>query len=215
MNEETFEAAVEVARDIIRDTEETFAEFGASTPELLARLYRDQPAEIQERNLHRLIWCSEEIVAAWDAVSRIAQDLLREEGSLPPELAEWTADVLDDVLAGRRPRPTKRGPDPDANLARDRAIVDAVQWLNQSGLKAMRNAIRNKDRLPTKACFEGGSACDAVGVAACMGYKNVERVWTKSAAPDSPIRRRKHVVVGFTNDSPPRAVVSYENRGEK
>ena len=215
MREETFEAAVEIARDIIRDTEEALAEFGASTPEQLARLCRDQPAETQERDLHRLIWCSEEIVASWDTVSRIAQDLLREEGSLPPELAEWTADVLDDVLAGRRPRPTKRGRDPDANLARDRAIVDAVQWLNQNGLKATRNAIRNKDRLPTTACFEGGSACDAVGVAAYMGYKNVERIWTKSADPDSPIRRRKHVVVGLTNDSPPRAVVSYENRGEK
>ncbi len=45
---------------------------------------------------------------------------------------------------------------------------------------------RFDDLLPTRSigalpycCFEGGSACDVVGKAAGMNYKNVEGIWDK------------------------------------
>ena len=196
MRKETFQAAVEIARDSIRQVEDVL---GASTPGGFAHFYKMLPAENREDYLRILIWCSEEITVAWDGVKLIVEELLREEKPLPPELAIWEADRL----AGQRPRLTKNGPDPDGDNIRNRAIVDAVQWLTQNGFKATRNRIRNKRVLP-EACFEGGSACDAVGVAAGMTYKAVERVWTESASPDSPICRRPLVVRGITSHSPPR-----------
>lgn len=203
MDEERFLEAVEIARDSIRQTEEAF---GASTAEQIAGFLRDAPTETRERYLRVLIWVSEEIMAAWDAVSLVRQDLLLEGEAIPPELAEWEVDRR----AGKRQRPTRPGPDPDANLARDRAIVDAVQWATQNGFTATRNRIRGKEKLSTQACFQGGSACDVVGVAANMGYKNVERIWNNSKDPDSPIRRRPLVVTEITSLSPPRVRVSYE-----
>jgi len=212
---ETFDEAVKVAHDMIRDTEEAFREAGASPAELLANAYRAWPVSTSgpllrqmrtpEDYLSVLIWCSRKVAGAWDSVSLIAQDLLREGECLPPELAGWVADRL----AGRRPRPARRGRDPDENFERDWAIVDAVQWLVHNGFTATRGAIRDRAWLPAEACSEGGSACDAVAVAATMSYKNVERIWTKSAQPNSPIRRRKPKVIGITSDSPPRAILSY------
>lgn len=199
MREETFLDAVEIARDIIQMTEEAL---GPSTAEAMARLWRDRSPSTRDAYLRDLIWCSEEIMLAWDSVSLIAQQLLRGGESLPAELAGWVADHL----AGKRPRPTRRGQDPDANLARDRGIVDALQWLAQNGFRATRSKNRG-----SRASFEGGSACDAVGVAANLSYSGVERIWTKSAAPGSPIRRRPITVVGATSDLPPRVVVSFAN----
>ena len=109
---------------------ETLAEFGASTPELLARTFTGiLPAgNSVSGDLHRLISVFRGD-RGWrgTAVSRIAQDLLREEGTpFHLSLAEWTADVLDDVLAGQaaatdQTRPQTRS---GRDLARDRAIVD-------------------------------------------------------------------------------------------
>jgi hypothetical protein len=65
----------------------------------------------------------------------IAQQLLRDGEPLPGELASWMADVL----ARKCSRPTARGKDPDANFVRNRAIVDAVQWLVQQGFRATRS----------------------------------------------------------------------------
>ena len=71
--------------------------------------------------------------------------------TLPGELASWMADVL----ARKRSRPTARGKDPDANFVRNRAIVEAVQWLVQQGFRATRS------KAMAVASVEGGSACDA------------------------------------------------------
>ena len=71
--------------------------------------------------------------------------------TLPGELASWMADVL----ARKRSRSTARGKDPDANFVRNRAIVDAVQWLVQQGFRATRS------KAMAVASVEGGSACDA------------------------------------------------------
>ena len=92
--------------------------------------------------LAQLIWCSREIRAAWDGVSLIAQQLLRDGEPLPGEPASWMADVL----ARKRSRPTARGKDPDANFVRNRAIVDAVQWLVQQGFRVRHAAKRWRSR---------------------------------------------------------------------
>lgn len=145
-------------------------------------------------------------MVAWDSLNLIAARLLRDGESLPTELAQWVADRL----AGERLRPTKRGQDPDANHGRDRGIVDAVQWLVTSGFTATRSKNRGSE-----ANFEGGSACDAVAMAANLSYSRVEAIWTESAAPESAIRRRTGTVIGVTNDSPPRAVVSFSKARNK
>ena len=180
------------------------AHFGATPAEGFAHFYKIRPEETREAYLRDMIWCSEEIKAAWDAVNLIAQDLLGEGKPLPPELAEWTRAVLDDVLAGRKSRPTTRGRDPDANHVRDRAIVDAVQWLlTLEDFKATRRRFKGGKWLPAQACVEGGSACDAVGVAAGLSYSNVERIWLASASPDSAIARRQAARAGTVSGSPP------------
>ena len=57
-------------------------------------------------------------------------------------MASWMADVL----ARKRSRPTARGKDPDANFVRNRAIVDAVQWLVQQGFRVRHAAKRWRSR---------------------------------------------------------------------
>ena len=112
----------------------------------------------------------------FDAVNRIAQDHLRAGATMSRELAEWVADRLE----GTRQRPAKPGASKGAKAPRDRLIASVVQALVDRGFRATRNP-----RLPMKtarahASAEGGSACDAVGVALGMGYKAVEKVWTNS-----------------------------------
>ena len=111
-----------------------------------------------------------------DAVNRIAQGHLRAGATMSRELAEWVADRLE----GTRQRPAKPGPSKGAKAPRDKLIASIVQALVDRGFRATRNP-----RLPMKtarayASAEGGSACDAVGVALDMGYKAVEKVWTNS-----------------------------------
>ena len=206
MRRETFEGAVEIARDIIRQQIELS---GTSPSENFARFYQIRPAETRAAYLRDLLWCSEQIVVAWDSVNLIAVDLLQKGELLPTELGKWVADRLN----GQRQRPTKRGRAPDADHARNRGIVDAVQWLVAQGMTATRNGIRNRHKL-TNACFEGASACDAVGVAVCLGYKRIEAIWTESASPDSAIARRPFKITGY-RQSPPSAIVSYSIPGNK
>ena len=189
MGEETFRAAVEIARNILRREREVW---GATAPEGMVRLYERRAADTREDYLRDLIWCSEEIAVAWDSLSLIARGILRDGEQLPDALAEWVVDVLDDQTKPkkdrRRPRPTRRGQDPDGKLSRNRAVMVAVRHLASQGIRATRNMTRKRERLP-EACFEGGSACDAVGIAAGMNYKAIEGIWTDSASPESPIYR--------------------------
>ena len=147
MDDARFKSAVQLASDTRKEVEAAME----TSPEALAGGYRKAPAERRPVLLAQLIWCSREIRAAWDGVSLIAQQLLRDGEPLPGELASWMADVL----ARKRSRPTARGKDPDANFARNRAIVDAVQWLVQQGFRATRS------KAMAVASVEGGSACDA------------------------------------------------------
>ena len=142
--------------------------------------------ERREALLLELIVCSEEVKEAWDSLSLIAQGLLLERKPLPHELADWLVQALE----GTRRQPKSRGKDPYANFFRNSAIVLAVSFLSRERIKATRNGGG-----PPECCYEGGSACDAVGLAVAeiyeepRSYKNIEYIWTESASPDSHLYR--------------------------
>ena len=115
---------------------------------------------------------SKENQREWDAVSLIAQQLLRNREPLPDALADWLADVLKED----RQRPKQRGR-PRENMARNRAIVEAIKMLRAKGFEPFT---RNPEPAGEVASEKGGSACDEVGVAFGLDkYKEVENRWTK------------------------------------
>lgn len=200
MDDARFDVGVNAARRTLERLEEVI---DLPLPEYWARGYFRTRAEDQPELLDSLISGSREIRGAWDAISLIAQRRLREDGtSVPRELAGWAADVIQDVSKPKgkrtRPRPPARGPDPSETYVRDWAIVHTVQLLvSQRGFTATRN------KPIEKPCAEGGSACDAVGVAFGMKkYKAVERVWTKSGHP----RLVGRLLVGVARPSYPISV---------
>ena len=142
--------------------------------------------ERREDLLLELIVCSEEVKEAWDSLSLIAQGLLLERKPLPHELADWLVQALE----GTRPQPKSRGKDPYSNFFRNSAIVLAVSFLSRDSIKATRNGGG-----PPECCYEGGSACDAVGMAVAeiyeepRSYKSIEWIWTESASPESHLSR--------------------------
>jgi len=118
-----------------------------------------------------LIAESLETKEAWDALNLIAQALLRAGQPLPPELAEWIADVLADQSVERkkekrRPRPAR---DPRRQHNRNLLLCLLVGYLVRlCDLKATRN-----DSDPPR------SACDVVAAATGLSYKRVEGIWGK------------------------------------
>lgn len=111
----------------------------------------------------------------WDAVNLTARRRLRSGRPLPAALAHWVKDVLADQSVKRqadkaRPRPGK-GPQ---EAVRDRMTWLAIKNLVARGYTAMRSGRKGK---PPEACAEGGSACDIVGAAFRLNYKNTERIW--------------------------------------
>ena len=116
---------------------------------------------------------SKETKWAWDALSRIAQYLLRGGHPFPPELVEWTADVLADqsVKKGekRRPRPTKGASRMANRDIRLQIVIGHLRCLFDF------NATRRDDDPPE-------SACDVVAAVMGMPYKTVEKIWNKRDA---------------------------------
>ena len=111
-----------------------------------------------------LIFYSCEERWAWDAPSAMTQAALRNRsGPLSYQHANWAADML----AGKGLKPKAGG----KRLAhRDLAVAEAIVLLGKNrGLKPTRS----RSDLPN-CCAEGGSACDAVGVASRMNYKVIE-----------------------------------------
>lgn len=184
MDEAKFQKAVEITRDYMQSLAPLM---GGPTPRLYALFYwlipfceshfnRDVPS--QKEYLRLLIYCSKEITAAWEGLNLIAQEMVRNGEHPPPELAKWTAE--------QRPRPTKRGPDPYGDASRNQIIVITIEHLLlESGMKATRNGLIDRIQRP-EPCHEGGSACDAVGVAMGLSYKAVEKIWTNSASKKNP-----------------------------
>ncbi len=177
MDEATFKRAVAITRQAFLSR----PEFEETPAETRVRVYRKILTKRgRDDYLRGLIADSAHSKLAWDAVKLIAEDLLRDGEHLPPELAEWLADVLSDLgrpgKDKRRARPTKGGP-PEAN--RDWIICGAIQYV---GTLYDLPPTRNGDG-PEKCCAEGGSACDVVGRAVfgatLKAYKNTERIWGK------------------------------------
>ena len=136
--------------------------------------YRSLPRDGgREFMLPNLLPKSKETQMAWDALNLIAQDLLRGGKSLPPELAEWVADVLADQLAKRgqkrRPRPAK-----GAHRTKNRDETLRIAICHLIRLFDL-NATRNAGDPPL-------SACDVVAAVMKMPYKSVERIWNKRAS---------------------------------
>ena len=117
MDEATFLSYVEFVRRSFVDYKRELWEEPAKG---WAYNYKILPPDSRGGFLQGLIARSGETKLAWDSVSLIAQELLREGDPLPAELAEWVADVLE----GKRPRPTTGGRRPRA--AETRMIYLAV-----------------------------------------------------------------------------------------
>ena len=109
----------------------------------------------------------------WDAVNLIAQRQLRGGNVLPAPLANWITDVLGDQFLQRkrkkkkRPRPAKGRP----NAVQDQNVRLAMENLIERGFQATRRGGG------PQCCAEGGSACDVVGAAFGLKYKNTEGIW--------------------------------------
>lgn len=130
----------------------------------------------QRAMLRTLIADSKKTKLAWDSLSLIAQEYLREGSALPPELRDWVIDVL----AGKRTKPTTGA---QAKSLRDTMVHLAIHHLiKRFDLSPMRNISQTIDGKKSDwphCCPEGGSACDVVGKAlGGISYKNVERIWT-------------------------------------
>lgn len=71
--------------------------------------------------------------------------------------------------------PTRRGPHPERDAARNIAALAAMWFLSEQ--LSLKPVTRPLNGIP-ESCAEGGSVCDAVGDAMGWTYKNAERVWT-------------------------------------
>ena len=149
-SERQFERAVSVAR--------TFRKFqdeypGPDLSALAPHVLINDPPEVLSHNLRVLIQRPENPKTAFETLKAIAVMMLRERQSLPPDLADWIADVLD----GKRRKPAKGG---DTLGVRDLVIQFAIHFIvRQFGLSPMRNEIAAER-----------SACDAVAEAWSMNY---------------------------------------------
>ena len=149
-------------------------DYRESAAEQRRRAYKNLPARGRGDFLRDLLSDSNQTKKSWDAVNLIAQDLLRAGELLPPELAEWTSDVLADQFAKRdqkrRRRPTKGD---DVMGGRDWTICNLVDLLVKwYGLNPTGNEATDSE-LP--------SACDVVAAAMdseSPKVKTVERIWT-------------------------------------
>ena len=107
----------------------------------------------------------------WESMRLTAAGYLRDREPMPDALAQWLAEVLD----GTCPPPPRRS-GPKGFHLRNIWIMEAVNTLMALGLHPTRNVTRGD-----KPCADGGSACDAVGVALAerhlaMPYKAVEQI---------------------------------------
>ena len=149
-----------------------YAQRSGDLPKFVASSY-DQFVEEAEQLafLDELIAGSEQRKDYWDAVNLIARRQLRKGNALPTPLANWITDVLADQFVQQkkktRPRPAK-GP---RAVVHDQSVCLAMENLTARGFKETR---RGKE---PRSCAEGGSACDVVGAAFGLNYKNTERIW--------------------------------------
>ena len=102
---------------------------------------------------------------AFDTLSDIAHNYIKDDKQLHGDLKTWTLEVL----SGDRKRPAKRGPVPGRTLPRNRAIVLAIKHLESD----LWYATRNSDSRTRH------SAADAVAKAFELEFNTVVDVWEK------------------------------------
>ena len=154
MDEAEFDVAVAAAKEV----------YG-----IVMHLLQDPPASLA--NLARREFHGR-VIPAWTAEA--------EDRDRRSRIAAEAVNLIDLHLGVEAP--TRRGPHPERDADRNIGALVAMWLLSESlGLEpTMRNITQRKSPLP-KACSEGGSVCDAVGVAMGWNYKNAERVWTDRA----------------------------------
>ena len=167
-------------------------EWGETVADAMLNLYVNS-AEARRKDLvPDLIRWSRKFRVAWGSLSLIAQDHLRKRTPLPHELADW----LYRVLKGTRRQTQTRGRDPIANVFRNRIIVMCILAL--SGLTG--KTTRNRSDLP-ECHYEGGSACDVVGIAwakvykESLSYKCIERILTERASTGITDQSAFHITI--------------------
>ncbi len=128
----------------------------------------------REPYLRNRITESETSREAWDSLCLISRDLLKKGHPLPQELGQWVAQVLDDLVhpSATQPRPPKGD-----SGARTKVLIYSLiySFTENFGLFPTRG---NATILP-KCCAQGGTACDVVGRAANLNYKNAEKIWNQ------------------------------------
>ena len=102
----------------------------------------------------------------FDIAVATAADMLRADVRLPDWLASFTADVLE----GKRKRPTRRGPDPDAKFLRDYTAAYAVSLVSgRFNVPAYTNNVLS----------EKATAADIVAEATGIGLQAVIKAYRK------------------------------------
>ena len=168
----TFKKYVNIACYILR-TERR--ERGGTIAEVALKCYQRDTARGQKVFLRTLMRLSEALQFADDAVRLIGEDQLGKTRRAPRELEKWMAKTK----VSQRPALTSRGPDPNTTILRNCGIIIAVACLaDLPNMTATRNASRGED-----CSFEGGSACDAVGIA-------VNRVYAKELKEKQPKKKQ-------------------------
>lgn len=161
MTDATREEMVEYARVAHLDR---FRDLWDKPVELAVLLFDIGSEEEREQELKTVIELSATSKLEWDITCRIAQRALYQGEQLPPDLAQWTADVL----AEKRKRPGKGS----KTIARDMIFCIAVADLrDRFGLTPTKNS-----------ATQGDSACDIIAEASGFGYKTVERAWALRAS---------------------------------
>ena len=169
MEDDQFHNFVQLARSYLSNPG-LFMDSTAAEGRARGYLMVDLPRDGGDDFLSRLIDESVEDKSSWDALSLIAQELMRESEPLPHKLAKWAVDVLADQCAKRgdekRPRPGSGG---DARAGRDWNIYFLIDRLRT---KWNINPTRNETSDPV-------SGCDIVAKASSLPYGTIARVWNE------------------------------------
>ncbi|MXX70745.1 MAG: hypothetical protein F4106_09445 [Gemmatimonadetes bacterium] len=108
---------------------------------------------------------------AWDAVWQIACRYIGDGQSMPKPLRHWTIWRLAGL--NRHPRGPKAGP---RKRGRDLMIRFAIQEVCE---RFDLPPTRNDEPAGESCCAAGGSACDVVGEAVGLRFKNTVRIWNE------------------------------------
>lgn len=108
---------------------------------------------------------------AWDAVWQIACRYIGDGESMPKPLRKWTIWRLAGL--NRAPKGPKGGP---RRRGRDLMIRYAIQDVSK---RFDLHPTRNDEPAGESCCPAGGSACDVVGEAVGLRFKNTVRIWTE------------------------------------